>query len=138
VSKRYPSRYVVLRHEGVPDPHFDLMLEDEHGAEKLLTWRSPVWPIEVGTPLERLADHRNAYLDYEGPLSGDRGFVTRVASGWCLVGSGIVGNGAASTLIVFEPETTGLLLRQTDGARWIVDQRVQLQADVLGDESESA
>jgi hypothetical protein len=30
---------------------------------------------------ENLADHRRAYLDYEGPLSGDRGNVARVAAG---------------------------------------------------------
>jgi hypothetical protein len=30
---------------------------------------------------ERLADHRLAYLDYEGPLSGERGNVTRIDGG---------------------------------------------------------
>ena len=30
---------------------------------------------------ERLADHRPHYLDYEGPLSGDRGAVTRWDAG---------------------------------------------------------
>jgi hypothetical protein len=32
-------------------------------------------------PATRLADHRLAYLDYEGPVSGGRGSVTRVACG---------------------------------------------------------
>lgn len=30
---------------------------------------------------QRLADHRAAYLDYEGPVSGNRGDVERVAAG---------------------------------------------------------
>jgi hypothetical protein len=30
---------------------------------------------------EQLADHRLDYLDFEGPVSGDRGSVTRVAAG---------------------------------------------------------
>ena len=32
-------------------------------------------------PAEQLADHRLAYLDYEGPVSGDRGSVTRLDFG---------------------------------------------------------
>lgn len=32
-------------------------------------------------PAEQLPDHRLAYLDYEGPVSGDRGAVTRLDSG---------------------------------------------------------
>jgi hypothetical protein len=31
--------------------------------------------------VERLADHRLAYLDYEGPVSGDRGSVRRLDTG---------------------------------------------------------
>jgi hypothetical protein len=34
-----------------------------------------------GVPARRLADHRKAYLDYEGPVSGDRGEVHIVDSG---------------------------------------------------------
>src|SRR5688572_12931367 len=73
-------RYTVLRHEGVPDPHYDLMFETSPGST-LATWRSPEWPLQTGTPLTYLKDHRPAYLDYEGPVSGGRGTVTRVAGG---------------------------------------------------------
>ena len=73
-------RFVVLRHEGVPQPHFDLMIESTPGG-KLLTWRSDVWPIVEPTNLKHLGDHRRDYLDYEGPLSGGRGHVKRVAAG---------------------------------------------------------
>jgi hypothetical protein len=66
-------RFVILEHDH-PHLHWDLMLESG-GA--LRTWRLPRMP-EVGVPLEaeRLADHRLAYLEYEGPVSGDRGRVT--------------------------------------------------------------
>ncbi len=73
-------RYVILRHEGVADPHFDLMFEIEVGSS-LATWRSPTWPIAQPTRLVKLEDHRRDYLEYEGPVSGDRGTVTRVAAG---------------------------------------------------------
>ena len=75
-----PLRYVVLRHEGVPEPHFDLMLEMVTG-QPLATWRCPEWPLTRRVRIARLADHRPEYLVYEGPLSGDRGRVTRVQAG---------------------------------------------------------
>ena len=73
-------RYVILRHEGIPDPHFDLMFE-QVASRGLGTLRSPVWPIESLTQLVHLGDHRREYLDYEGPVSGNRGWVRRVESG---------------------------------------------------------
>ena len=75
-----PLRYVVLRHDGVADPHFDLMLEISPGAP-LATWRLTEWPVKAATRLEKLPDHRQVYLEYEGPLSGDRGRVHRVEAG---------------------------------------------------------
>jgi len=73
-------RYVILHHTGVPAPHYDLMFEIDPGSP-LATWRSPHWPITQPALLERIADHRRDYLDYQGPLSNDRGEVTRVAAG---------------------------------------------------------
>ncbi len=76
-------RFVVLRHELPPGSprtsHYDLMLEQE-GV--LQTWACDEQPA-AGRPAlaQRLADHRLAYLDYEGPVSGDRGIVHRVAAG---------------------------------------------------------
>ena len=72
------GRFVVLEHEwnGV---HWDFMFEAGNG---LRTWSLPSRPVP-GTELtaRALADHRLAYLDYEGPVSGDRGSVRRVAAG---------------------------------------------------------
>ena len=77
------ARFVVLRHETPPGAqrasHWDFMLE---AGERLRTWAvygdiaSP-----QPQPAEWLADHRLAYLDLEGPLSGDRGSVARYDRG---------------------------------------------------------
>ena len=71
--------YIVLHHTGYGEAHVDLLLETD--GERLMTWRSPVWPLEPGTPLTPLPPHRRIYLTYEGPISGDRGEVRRVAEG---------------------------------------------------------
>jgi hypothetical protein len=39
----------------------------------------------VETPCEALADHRMAYLDFEGPISGGRGLVARWDRGTCII-----------------------------------------------------
>jgi hypothetical protein len=72
-------RFVVLRHE-LPSSaragvHWDLMLEQD-GV--LRTWALAVEPapgIEIAA--DALPDHRLDYLTYEGPISGDRGEVSR-------------------------------------------------------------
>ncbi len=66
-------RFVVLRHESPRGIHFDFMLE---AGDVLKTWALPQ-PPEPGVEIEceALADHRLAYLDYEGPISGGRGSV---------------------------------------------------------------
>lgn len=71
-------RYVVLHHTGYGDAHFDLMFETADGSP-LATWRSSTWPAISN--LTSLADHRRMYLDYEGPVSDNRGHVKRVAAG---------------------------------------------------------
>src|SRR5688572_30170905 len=66
--------FVILEHDH-PVLHWDLMLE----AEGILqTWRL-AQPPAPGTSIEAtaLGDHRIAYLDYEGPVSGNRGNVKR-------------------------------------------------------------
>ena len=74
-------RFAILHHTGVAKPHYDLMFVEAEPAAKLATWRCPVWPVLGLTPVERLDDHRPDYLDYEGPVSNDRGRVDRVAGG---------------------------------------------------------
>ncbi|REK21858.1 MAG: hypothetical protein DWQ42_18415 [Planctomycetota bacterium] len=83
-------RFVLLHHEtpsGYERPtHFDLMLEV--GAV-LRTWALAARPDESLEQLaEALGDHRLAYLELEGPLSGNRGSVRRIDEGTYTVESG--------------------------------------------------
>jgi DNA polymerase Ligase (LigD) len=67
-------RFVVLTHDH-PKLHWDFMLEHE-GV--LRTWRLAKEPDATDSiEAEPLADHRIAYLEYEGPVSGGRGEVRR-------------------------------------------------------------
>lgn len=71
-------RFVILTHD-FPGLHWDLMLEN---SAVLRAWRllePPDSPLPI--PLEALPDHRKLYLDYEGPISGDRGSVSRWDAG---------------------------------------------------------
>jgi hypothetical protein len=69
------SRFVVLQHDSPRGLHWDFMLET---AGVLAAWALSQ-PPEPGVTLEAeaLPDHRLAYLDYEGPVSGQRGSVVR-------------------------------------------------------------
>lgn len=76
-------RYVVLQHEtpqGYSRPtHWDFLFES---GDVLRTWTLAEEP-SVGRAIvaELLADHRTAYLNYEGPVSGNRGTVRRWDAG---------------------------------------------------------
>ncbi len=77
------ARYVILyhqQHSAETDlTHWDLMLEKDG---LLRTWKLPQSPTP-SKPLTAipLPDHRIAYLEYEGPISGDRGQVSQFDSG---------------------------------------------------------
>jgi hypothetical protein len=67
-------RFAVLDHDW-PHPHRDLFLER---GGVLKAWRLPAaFDLTSPTPAVAAGDHRVAYLDYEGPVSGDRGSVSR-------------------------------------------------------------
>src|SRR5262245_10170293 len=70
--------FVVLEHDH-PQLHWDLMLEV---GEVLWTWRLTAPPtLGQGVAGVRTFDHRLVYLDYEGPISGNRGSVKRYDRG---------------------------------------------------------
>lgn len=73
-------RFVILEHDW-PERHWDLMLE---AGDVLRTWRLAS-PPEPGQSVSATAigDHRPHYLDYEGPVSGNRGTVKRWDAGVC-------------------------------------------------------
>ena len=79
-----PRRFAILKHDH-PFLHWDLLLEEETTARawRLLRTPCPNEPIAA----EPLSAHRLFYLDYEGPVSGDRGHVTRAFAGEYMVES---------------------------------------------------
>jgi hypothetical protein len=109
-------RYVILRHEGIRDPHFDLMVELAPGA-LLLTWRSPDWPIVRETNLVKLTEHRRLYLEYEGEISGGRGTVRRVAEGTCALEWRTRAKGVITLLA--PPPPVKIHLRHLDDDHWL-------------------
>jgi len=77
------TRFVILHHREHGGEHWDLMIEQSAG---LATWRLARMPAaedHAPIPATRLPDHRKAYLEYEGPISRDRGEVRRVEEGAC-------------------------------------------------------
>ena len=80
------GRYAVLNHQvnheisasSDRQDHFDLLLEF---ADVLVTWELSVWLPTETQSIRRLPDHRLVYLDYQGPISNNRGSVTRVDQG---------------------------------------------------------
>jgi hypothetical protein len=77
------ARFVILQHTGTssykPGVHWDLMLECEG---KLRTWEIDSVPSANRPSWARaLSDHRIHYLNYEGPLTGERGEVRRFDAG---------------------------------------------------------
>lgn len=97
-------RFVLLYHDCPADyvrqSHWDLMFEE---GDALRTWALQQLPrdwdaaqaatsaVHAHCPLAaaenriaamKLGDHRSDYLEYEGRLSGNRGSVTRIASGY--------------------------------------------------------
>ena len=77
------ARYVILRHEtppGYPRPtHWDLLLETGPCLRAWAMAEEPQADREIAA--KSLPDHRLAYLDYEGPVSGDRGAVSQWDAG---------------------------------------------------------
>ena len=70
-------RFVILEHDH-PHLHWDLMLD---AGDALQTWRLAQPPDADSIEATALGDHRRAYLDYEGPVSGNRGTVKRWDAG---------------------------------------------------------
>ena len=76
-----PTRFVILQHEADGGEHWDLMLEY---GNVLATWqlaREPRDRASLPIPAKRIFDHRKSFLEFEGPLRGDRGRVRRVDIG---------------------------------------------------------
>lgn len=83
---RHSTPFVLLEHRTHAEVHWDLMIATLDGAT-LATWRldqNPIAPCGDVITAERITDHRVAYLEFEGELSGGRGAVRRVERGEAL------------------------------------------------------
>lgn len=76
-------RLVVQEHSRAGEKHYDLMLENPGMLTGLLwTWRFDEFPgSRLAQTCERIPDHEPRFLEYEGPLSADKGSVRIVDSG---------------------------------------------------------
>jgi hypothetical protein len=116
-------RYVILEHD-YPTRHWDFMLES---GQVLKTWRLAAPPRPgAAVAAEASFDHRPAYLDYEGPVSGGRGTVSRWDAGtfsWEEAGETVVvrldGTRLRGRAVIEADGGTGrrLALEATDAAR---------------------
>lgn len=110
-----PLRYAILQHQpAAGEAHFDLLFETMPNSS-LATWRSPTWPIEEPIEVIRIKDHRRIFLDFEGEISGGRGYVTRVAGGACEV---TVGEKEWTIRLLDGTFPQTLALRSIGGENW--------------------
>jgi hypothetical protein len=71
-------RFVILTHDW-PMPHWDYLVE---AGNALRAWRLLAEPTaDADIPAEPNFTHRLFYLDYEGPVPGGRGTVSRWDAG---------------------------------------------------------
>lgn len=79
---------VILFHASPQGDHHDWLLEDPTLPDDAPLWTARVlpapdrWLTLQAFDIQPIAPHRRHYLTYQGPVSGDRGHVTRVAQGW--------------------------------------------------------
>ncbi len=132
-----PRPTVLLQHD-LPDgaSHVDWMIARDCGPSSLLrTFRCPLRIDGLASgqaiEIEAIGDHRRAYLDYEGPISGDRGWVRRLRRGVVTVQPPVdLVSGALELTVTWQPEHDGpdgshcvqqqLQLRCGRRGRWIV------------------
>ena len=117
--KQIEKQFVVLYHESPPghdrSNHWDLMFEQDN---TLATWALDEM-LQPGVSIEaiKLAPHRLDYLQYEGPVSGDRGSVSRVLEGTYRWKPGCDGQVA---LLDVDAETWQVELQQRSDAATVV------------------
>lgn len=81
VTAMQPLRFAIHHHTGYGADHWDMMLEVGDNLRTFQLTAMPTGDRHRPIPAERIADHRKAYLTYEGPVSRGRGRVAIVASG---------------------------------------------------------
>ena len=86
-------RTAILEHTTATGVHHDWLIEDptlpNPAAPDARLWTARVapppqdWPSLQRFDLTVIPPHRRAYLDYQGPVSGNRGYIRRLAHGMC-------------------------------------------------------
>jgi hypothetical protein len=106
-------RFVILAHDW-PFPHWDFLAES---GGVLRAWRLLVEPtIGEDAPAEPNFDHRLFYLDYEGPLSGDRGSVSRWDGGSC---EWLADEPDRVEIVLCGTKLVGRAVIRSDGDAWV-------------------
>jgi len=108
------TRCVLLRHT-LPngDSHLDWMIEVDHGPLVSFRLALGVNPLaDQRFQAERIGDHRREYLDYQGPISGGRGGVVRIANAIVTV----IETGADRLELLIDGRT--VMGRAADGQNW--------------------
>lgn len=108
-------RFVVLSHDW-PMPHWDLLFE---AGPILRAWRLLTEPGPgLNVPAEPNADHRLCYLDYEGPVFGNRGTVYR----WdCGTFSGDVGRPDGWVVVLAGSRLRGIARMSRTTSGWAAE-----------------
>ncbi len=116
---------VLLRHVTREGEHYDWMLSDPQvsGDEgELLTFRvelpSEKWGKTGYFEMTKLANHRRAYLEYEGEISGGRGTVHRIDNGWYIAREW--GENGGFIELSMRKFTGEIELRRIDGSQWYI------------------
>lgn len=111
------GRFVVLHHELPAEAerpsHWDLMWQ---AGDVLRAWALDDPPRPGTATIARpLPDHRSTYLDYEGPVSANRGRVTRHDAGTFQ----LLRDEAGSVVVrLAGTQYQGEVLLQADGEHW--------------------
>ena len=106
-------RFVILTHDW-PAPHWDFLVE---AGSVLRAWRLLAEPQpDTDIVAEPNFDHRLLYLDYEGPLSGDRGSVARWDAGAC---EWVADEADRVEVEVRGSKFTGRAVIRRDGGAWV-------------------
>ena len=114
-------QFVVLEHDTRVGVHWDLMVES---GEMLVTWQLSLAPLKQRRKIDahRIFDHRLEYLEYEGPISHDRGKVAQWDRGRCQ----IIDSDALRWQICFEGRRLRgryCLQRELDRVAWVLKQQ---------------
>ena len=68
-------RFVIQHHRTKVGQHWDLMLQSGPILATWQLWRTPDSLADGPIQATKIGDHRQAFLTYEGPLTGNRGTV---------------------------------------------------------------